>query len=64
VTREIGEIFKYKDVKLRVEKDIGINCERCHFRHDGCTVQKEIRGECSKVRTNDNIPRVFVEVKE
>lgn len=65
MTRDIGEVFEYRGVKLQVVENTG--CTRCYFKND-CHNQnrpdRNIIGLCGVTNTCDKISRIFTKLEE
>ena len=62
--RKIGEIFKYKGKKLRVEADEDSECKRCYLRELCPDINQKIIGECVRIHRQDKTSVVFVEIND
>lgn len=62
-TKPIGEIFKYRNVKLLVVENA--TCEGCFFYNkEGCLNSMKITGYCSYFIRNDNKNVIFKRIDE
>ena len=67
--RAIGEIFEFNGVKLQVEDEFKLSCERCFFDQFHCLhicdrATSNFTGECISSLRSDGKNVVFVEVKD
>jgi hypothetical protein len=57
---KLGEIFDYKNKKLKVVKTV--SCEYCYFNYACTEEDHKILGECSLLSREDDTSVVFKEV--
>lgn len=59
--RKIGEVFDYKDVKIRIDQAPNV-CMGCYFNLSCSDKDEEFWGSCLRSQRSDNVSVIFKKI--